>query len=562
MSNIINIPSNPQFSGGFSKNNANSGFTASLQSLQECFGKRNLNYISDINQILKHTQLAEAYVETLTEDYARDVESTDFVKTSLNENSFDAFMTLCENARIQLLDEAYMGDLKPITGLTMPLLKLYWMKNIFKDVVPTVTSPNNQPAWQLGLEKRWIQFENDGPKYYLPEAFDDPNFDISGQSKVRVPDTAIAVPALDHDLIAMVTGASRKNDDRISTDLYISEVTYSSGEGDQAKDVTVQTRIKPDLGTGLFAYDVIENKVRVDRLTGGVDYDKSTMDLSSATGKVKSIKINASLSSENHLRTPRVGWNKDTKYFNIPDAAHLATGVTEEQLRDERAIYNVDGAAKIVEMMQDVLGVIKDKHILNFLDNSKTRIAGSDQFISTKFDCRPPQQIQNMTHTEWVRVELKETLDKLAQKLSEILKDQTITISVVGNPTDIRTLADITTVQGNAAEVGGCKLGYKIGLYNNQRNFIVTSSERIPEGKLRIYVFPNSEDHMTYKVFEYQFIISNQYRDANNGRIPSVMVSERFLIDEFTPIQGEINILNNMMSSSDVFGTPNPPSSK
>ena len=71
-----------------------------------------------------------------------------------------------------------------------------------------------------------------------------------------------------------------------------------------------------------------------------------------------------------------------------------------------------------------------------------------------------------------------------------------------------------------------------------------------------IIVTPLTEEHMTYKLFEYQFFISNDYRDPNNVRIPSVMASARYLIDELIPIQGEIKILNNFISASDMYQNP------
>ena len=151
---------------------------------------------------------------------------------------------------------------------------------------------------------------------------------------------------------------------------------------------------------------------------------------------------------------------------------------------------------------------------------------------------------------------LKDTLDKLSYGLTQVLQNENVGISVIGHPLDIRLLDNVQWVYGKDSEVGGCKLDYTFGLYNNQRNFIIGSSQKMTKGSLMIIVTPLTEEHMTYKLFEYQFFISNDYRDPNNVRIPSVMASARYLIDELIPIQGEIKILNNFISASDMYQNP------
>lgn len=554
---ILDNNSNVKFVGGFS-NNENQGFVSTLTRLQESFSSLNhLDYIKNVDTIMGVPTLAESYKEMLLEDYSADLQAIANNLSPLQENNFEKIETLYEMAKSEIINEAGINNLEPVVGLTFPLLKLYWIKNVFKDFIPTVTA--DKPAFILGLEKRYVQFEPNGKKWYMPEAYNDPNFDLSGFARKKLSSTEITVPQLEYDILENIAknadGIEVHKDDRISVSTYIDTVTYDDGSGFKG---TVKCRVLPAPANGVFKFELMNGETLVDILQGSVDFETSKITATSVMGKIKSFTLDANLSAENHKRTPMVGWEKDVRPYRIPDGNHIATGITKEKIRDEKAIYNVDATAKVLEMMNDIVAAERDKKVMNFLDASKERLRAnrSDFLIAEEFDFKPPARLTNKTNTEWVREELKETLDKLAGDLSELLKNETCVITVLGAPRDIRALSDIQWVNSQSVannEIGGCKINYKFGIYNNMRNFVIGSSERIPAGSIRVYMFPMNEDHMTYKIFEYQFIVSNEYRTIDNYGVPSVMVSDRYLIDEHTPLQGEITIHNNKVSSSKIF---------
>lgn len=552
---ILDENSKVNFVGGFN-GTLNEGFISTLTKLQESFSSVNhLDYIKNIGTIMGVSSLSESYKNILLEDYSADLAEMGEELSPLQEQNFQKLEALVEMAKEEIVNESGINNLDPIVGLTFPLLKLYWIKNVFKDFVPTVTA--NKPAFILGLEKRYVQFESGGKKWYLPEAYNDPTFDLSGYARKKLSRTEITVPQLNYSILEKIAvdvdHVTLHKTDKISVSLFIDSVTYDNGAAFKG---IAECRIMPNPADGSFKFDLMNGELLVDVLQGSVDFETSTVTATSVMNKIKSFTVEANLSSENHQRTPMVGWEKETRPYRIPDGDHIATGITREKMKDEKAIYNVDTTAKIMEMMNDVVSAERDKKVLNFLDASKDRLKAnrSDFFITEEFDFKPPARLTNITNTEWVRQELKETLDKLAQDMGTLLKNETCIISVMGNPKDVRALADISWVssKGNG-EIGGCRTEYKCGIYNGMRNFIIGSSERIPAGKLKIYMYPMNEDHMTYKIFEYQFIVSNEYRRSDNYAEPSIMVSDRFLIDEHTPLQGEISILNNKISSSQIF---------
>ena len=543
-----------------SLNGINNGFRQCLEKLSETFNMKNLDYVSNITQILRHRDLCETYMDTLLDDYGS-------VGSVLTESAYDngtqmgefvneltvknnaLLREFAELSREAMLNEAQLsGELKPIVGLTLPLLKLYFVKCIFKDFIPTEIA--HDVVIKRAVERQYIE-DSEGNRYWLPEAYIDPDVDLFAAARKKLSTDPIPVPSQGFDLITKA-GASRSNDEQVSALFFISKITYTGDSG----DVDLKVRVKVESTSGTFRYVIInpeDNKTVIDTVIGDVDFSTGMLNVASTAGKAKSIVVDGYLSTESHMRVLNVGWDKDNYEFRIPDGVHMSTGLTEERIMDEKVIYNQDTQAKILSQMQEALAQIKDTNIKNYLEESAARLKGTGSFCGTTFDCKPPAAIQNMTNTEWSRQELKETLDRLSIDLAAVLQNENIRLEVLGNPKDIRILDNVQWMYGKDSEVGGCKLGYSIGLYNNTKNFLIGSSYKIKQGTLRILITPLADDQITYKMFQYQFFISNDYRDPKNLRVKSIMASERYLVDEVTPVQGEIEIKNNLNSSSEVF---------
>ena len=535
----------------------NSGLKQTLNLLNETFAGMpgNLNPVTDFMKIIETRQLSESYMNILTQDYAEKGELSE--STHLTESAADVMASknnetlkqLMENARKDILNEAQMtGSLKPIVGLTMPLLKLYWVKNVFKDFIPTEVAED--VAFTRAIERQYI-IGADGQKYMLPEAYNDPSVNLGNAARQKLNAEVIPVPSAEFDLIEKA-GGSRSNDDQVSTQFFVNSVTYKSGEPDQ--NTTVKVRLKAEPGTGAFREKIVnEAGELVDILMGEVDFETGYLTVMSAKGNITGITVEGYLSSENNLRNLTIGWTKEVHNFTIPDGVHVSTGLTQERIKDEKVIYNIDSQAKAISQMNEVVAQIKDSSIKNFLDDSAERIKGTDLYVSTTFDCKPPAAALTTTPIEWRKDELKDTLDKISLDLAAILQNENVSIRVLGNPKDIRLLDDVQWMYGNDSEIGGCKLGYQIGLYNNNRNFMIGSSWKIPQGKIKLLLIPMDETQITYKMWEYQFFITNEYREDKNLRVPAVTVSERYLIDEVMPVAGDITIKNNKNSSSEIY---------
>lgn len=544
-----------------------SGFAQMMVKLKETFDSSgsNLHYLADFKTIMEHENTKNEYNNILFEDYSDNLtlsESASPLMKQIQENNIIRLQAIAENSRTELLSESQQtGALLPMVGLTLPLLKLHWIKNVYKDIIPTVVSPHQ--TFKLGIEREYIM-DQERVKHYLPDAFYEEGLELFSSARQKLSQEQITVPCLSYDIMT-ASGGSIKQDDSISRQFFISSITYNSGEEGSTKSVVLdKLRIRVNQNDGTFRYEIKEEdktakitdktgKLKrkiVDIFQGDIDFEYGILNAGSVAKRVTSFTVDGYLSTENNLRSMSTGWDKLDREFTIPDGEHLNTSLTEERIKDENVIYNVDSTTKVVQQMTNALGVLKDMKIQHFLDESGARLKGTDLYAETTFDCKPP--VTTITPQEW-NAELKPTLDKLAQKLVRILQLENVMITVLGSQESVMLLDDINWVYGKDSNVGGCKIGYNFGVYNKMRNFFIASSDRIHDDKLRIYISPTSGDYMMYKLFEYQFVISNEYRTAENVRIPSVMAFDRYLIDELIPVQGQIDVQNNLVSSSDLY---------
>lgn len=540
---------------------SNSGFKQMMVKLRESFQGDgiHLNYLSDFKTILENENLSEQYMDILMEDYDTDTtdkncllkEDAGIAGTSyknINANNYAKLQALMQNSAKELLLESQQtGSLMPIVGLNLPLLKLYWIKNVWKDLIPTAVAPSQ--TFRKDIEREYVMGP-DKVKHYLPESFKE-GMDLFKSARTPLTVDEIAVPATDFDLIT-ASGGSIALDDTVSRQFFVSYIKYTDKDG--AEKELDGLRIRVDSGTNQFSYKIREfgpdGKPKVyTTLFGEIDFETGM--LQAQGNKIISIKVDGYLSTENNASTISVGWDKTGREFTIPDSEHLGTTLTKERVRDEKVIYNIDSATKVTQQMVNFLGFMRDVKIQDYLDKSRDRIRNTDLYIETTWDVKPPVSTMKGP-TEW-KFELKETLDRLCMKLAKILQLEDIMFTVVGSQESVRLLDNVNWMYGKDSIVGGVKIGYNIGIYNGQRSFRIASSDRIQDDRLRIFVYPTGGNYMMYQLFEYQFCITNEYRTSDNYRLPSVCVFDRYLIDELIPIQGSIDIQNNKISSSEIF---------
>lgn len=543
--------------GGFNNDNT-AGVKNMLAELSEFTqASANLDSVNNIKEVLLNNNLLEGYSDIATGDYHQYAGQNAFCE-SLHRLNAEKLEQKIQNSAETLLSEAGSGTLNPITGLTMPLLKLHWIENVMKDFFHTEVAPTFVINRQI--EKVYLQ-DGEGKKIYIPEAFNEMT------SETRKELLAIGDRKLSDELIPVgevfdlieKSGGSVRTRDEVSRNFRISEVHFSIPESRgteekqtrEAKTGSVKVSIKPDAANNNFSEMVKftddAGVAHVDMLFGKLDYSTGALHLGSSAGLITGVKVTGTLSSENNLTSASVAWETENIQFEIPSGKHLSTGLTEERMKREKVVYDIDVQAKTVTNMSMVLNQLKDSEQLDYLDESREMIkaAGDRLHIETTFDCTPSGQYA-LTPVEYRSIMLKEKIEKVAERMKKVLRNPNVFFAIIGNSEDVRLLKDINweMTQGTSI-VGGCAMTYSFGLMSGNHNFLVLSSDKMTRGELRMIVRPLTQDQISYIHFDYDFIISNNYRDPNNPNVPAVMTTQSYLTDEVTPIQATIKIVNN-----------------
>lgn len=548
MRDLNTIVSTPTV-GGF-HTDSNSGVVNMLANLSEyAMSAANLDSVNHIKDILLQQGLLEGYTNITTGDY-HNYTGSDKFGAQLHQLNAAKLEKKMANAADALLNEAGSASLNPITGLTLPLLKLYWIENIFKDFFHTEVADNIVINRQI---ERVYMLDGKGEKKYIPEAFNELE-DIGAM--LSIGDRKLTADLLPMQMginIMEMSGGSVRQRDEISRNFRISQVEFSvtpAGEGAVAEKVMVNVSIKPDAANNNFTATVKATDSaageHVDMLFGTLDFSTGILNLGSSAGKITGVHIAGTLSAENNMSGASVGWEMDNKQFVIPTGKHLNTGLTVERMKREKIVYNIDTQAKTIANMSLVLNQLKDLDQLNYLNNSRDVIKSQPRiYVESTFDCAAMGQYA-LTEVEYRSIMLKEKMDKMAERMKKILKNPNVFFAVIGNPEDVRLLKDISweTTQGTSV-VGGCVMNYSFGLLNANHRFVVLSSDKCQKGELRMIVRPLTQDQISYIHFDFDFIISNDYRDPAMPNVPSVMTTDSYLTDEVTPIQGSIKIINN-----------------
>lgn len=541
-------------------------FANSMRELREQFSSvHGIDPIADISKVLVHRNLSEEYDQLLFNDYQSSTlsESADTFASSVHEANINMFNQLLENSKSALRESAGIGALKPVVGLTLPLLKRYWIENAYKDIVPTEIPV--KPVFKVGIEKKYL-LDKEGKKHYLPETlYENPEL-ILGAIQTPLVGAKITVPTVDYDLVGE-SGGSAAQRDSVSVNFHIKsvfvEVKSGTEDSPSTEEVELENlRIPVDQATGMFTYVVSAANIGefkdtppvTDVIYGSLDFSTGMLSITSTSAKIKGITVGGTLSNENNMSSASTGWEHETKEFTVPDGIHLNTGLTVERMTDSQMLYNIDEASYNVKLMSETLTSLREISGFKFLNDSLDRLSGTKFVKRVTFNCKPPATVVvNDTYT-WIRNSLKETLDNVATELAKVLKNKNVRFIVYGNVYDIKLLdLDVNWVYSTEVPMGGIKLNHKMGVMNKLHNFNIVSSDHCETGKIKILVIPITEEQMTYKNFEFNMIIANDYRDPNMPNVPSVLTTLRYLDAEVTPVQGEIIVQNNVLSASDLY---------
>ena len=289
--------------------------------------------------------------------------------------------------------------------------------------------------------------------------------------------------------------------------------------------------------------DATTNKVIADTLAGTMD--KNIFTVMSAKGDVKAVMLAAELDTANHaLDTCSVKWKVDTKLIEIPNAIPLSVTISPEEVKDLAALYQVNQLTKIMSLLKTTLANYKDDKIKEYLDASYDRLPDRCRGYLT-FDYAPPVGYA-LDPLTWRHSMFFDAFDTEITKMLQVLNDPNMVITVFGDPDLIRKITPVEYSYQTPSQIGPVELDYK--------RTVVTSDKRVYQfigsdkmrwnDELIVLLMPRNSNRVTYRIYDYQMYVSNEIRNFQNPALPAVTAFERWLIDEYQPVQSRVKILN------------------
>lgn len=139
-----------------------------------------------------------------------------------------------------------------------------------------------------------------------------------------------------------------------------------------------------------------------------------------------------------------------------------------------------------------------------------------------------------------------DAFDSEVTRMLQVLNDPNMVITIFGDPDLVRKITPIEYTYTSPSSIGPVDLDFK--------RTVVTSDKRIYQfigsDKMRwndtlvVLLMPHNSNRVTYRIYDYQMYVSNELRNVQNPALPAVTAFERFLVDEYQPVQSRVQIIN------------------
>ena len=293
----------------------------------------------------------------------------------------------------------------------------------------------------------------------------------------------------------------------------------------------------------------VDGGIQDDMIQGTMNKNKITV--VGLKGMVKAVKIRTRKDTSNAmLPTCSVKWKEITDLFEMPNAIPINVPISPEEIKDYAALYNINQLTKIMSMIKIVLENYKDDHILDFLDQSYDRLDPSQtNFLQIDW---APRHNYALDHVEWRHKVSFDAIDTFATKLVNILNDPNVTTTFFGRPDLIRKITPTEYSYESPKNIGPVTLEFQKAVHTtDNRTYQFISSQKFEKkydsnlaNQLICILSPKNTDRIIYKEYDYQMYVGNEIRNAVNYALPAVHSFERWMMTEYQPVQGRIEILN------------------
>lgn len=450
----------------------------------------------------------------------------------------DAIGVLMENAKVAMLESASLSALDNIQSLTLPVIRKFWPRVAFKEVVPT--TPVKLPAFTLSFMKPYLM-TMDGTKYDLPQALRDETIEKTIVDRVVV-EANINLPAAKTN-VATAASIAHTATDSLDNDFFITTATVTATINAAPESKVVTINAKKELNDMIYAVvsaTMSDNSVVADTLFGKLNRDTMEIELSSMSGKITAVHVKGKLASDNKQHGENIGFDLRKKDIVIPTGEPIYASLPLEYLQDVSAVYGIDATLKSVELMTNTVAQKIDNEIRNMFKDAQTSFPAYEN----TWDAHPSARFMG-SPVEWYET-LKKVIDFQATK---ILKDSGFSggkFVIIGSPLDVNLVQNVSWMFTNNTQVDGVNVQYSVGAYSATNQYVVVSSPNMTDGKLYCFYVSADPDQITFQYFPYSFNVEKAgYINPQNPNVPSIMLTRRQAYEVINPLIGAITISNN-----------------
>lgn len=559
--NFVETPTIGGFSAGSSKNTFDAVFEQAYHNLME----KNIDPMLDVNTIIQNQPIYESYKETLLSQLKDDCDAlADRADGTRYATLYEQTEALLDNCVADMIQESTrVGQLLPIKTVDFPVLIKQNLALATKDIIQTEVTKS--PVIKKHIERRWVVDPKTGKRWEYPQCFFKDEFmEIYNAGKgLPIKDTAVDITAgkcFNYNIPAKLTDSADPTREHITFDLKIvsANVTFDDG----AKDVPLDMRINMSDGTWLGGQIKDKDGNIVDVITGTVDFLTNNVCLSSAAGKVNSVKFGGYLSNEANERTVTWDRTREEHEWKIEDGFRVDVPYSLEELEDTKALMDMDLYKLTYNDLSDILVQMEDSQILKYLDEQYDKYKGVEldplgfnPFIrEQEFDCDAKTQTVAL-QSEYIQKMLKFWIDRFVIDICDSAKIEDMTFVCYGNPRYISLLdPEVNWVVKSGDSVGGVKANYSYGIMNAAGMKIqVVSTYKYSNRdtrKLRFIPYPLNDSQFTFKHYKYTTHIltaqNSGYRSSTlpGGSMTYLMGTTRNTTCTIQGIQGSMSFKN------------------
>ncbi len=561
--------------GSYSKDPMTNYVQSFAEFAKNLLNESSLDLFEEPKKVLRRPNTREALKEFFCANFIDENANDPFVNDpGYLEDQHAMMEQQFENDVEAVFEHADMGDYNPVIGMTFPVHKNILMNMVFdKGAIQKVVAEG--PKFTMSMEKR-ILVDTKGNE--IDMFLDQNKMTAAIDASNPVYDIELTLPEMGTTNVLAACGGTKLDSLSIKTHIsgiqiekcYIAEgdimpdadgfirpngPVATADDAKEYTDVWFPTHIEFKPGYNQYErsfnspvslvvrQDATTNVEIKDTLAGTMD--KNVFTVICAAGNVKKVMLSAELDTANHaLDTCSVKWKVDTKLIEIPNAIPLNVTISPEEVKDLAALYQVNQLTKIMSLLKTTLANYKDDKIKQYLDESYDRLPDRARGYM-EFDYAPPTGYA-LDPLTWRHSMFFDAFDTEVTRMLQSLNDPNMVITVFGDPDLIRKITPTSYSYTTPANIGPVELDYK--------RTVVTSDKRIYQfigsDKLRwndtliVLLMPHNSNRVTYRIYDYQMYVSNEIRNSQNPALPAVTAFERWLIDEYQPVQSRCVVLN------------------